>query len=106
MIRKLRSRTYVLSYWAWASGWDTHPEVGKSDLIVIDCIDQSVEIDDTLVSFIHIFILIFTDFIDLYRKIHSVYETMKTEFMQSANLLRIELQLRVEWPNIYHCIFK
>ena len=25
---------------------------GKSDLIDIDCIDQSVEIDDTLVSFI------------------------------------------------------
>ena len=55
MIRKLRSCTYVLSYWAWSSGWDTHPDVGKSDLIVIDCIDQSVEIDDTLVSFIHLF---------------------------------------------------
>ena len=27
-------------------------EIGKSDLIDIDCIDQSVEIDDTLVSFI------------------------------------------------------
>ena len=28
-------------------------EIGKSDLIDIDCIDQSVEIDDTLVSFIN-----------------------------------------------------
>ena len=27
-------------------------KIGKSDLINIDCIDQSVEIDDTLVSFI------------------------------------------------------
>ena len=27
-------------------------KIGKSDLIDIDCIDQSVEIDDTLVSFI------------------------------------------------------
>ena len=28
--------------------------MGKSDLINIDCIDQSVEIDDTLVSFINL----------------------------------------------------
>ena len=28
-------------------------KIGKSDLIDIDCIDQSVEIDDTLVSFIN-----------------------------------------------------
>ena len=27
-------------------------KIGKSDLINIDCIDQSVETDDTLVSFI------------------------------------------------------
>ena len=27
-------------------------KVGESDLINIDCIEQSVEIDDTLVSFI------------------------------------------------------
>ena len=27
-------------------------KIGKSDLIDIDCIGQSVEIDDTLVSFI------------------------------------------------------
>ena len=29
-------------------------KIGKSDLIDIDCIDQSVQIDDTLVSFIHL----------------------------------------------------
>ena len=31
---------------------DNSIKIGKSDLIDIDCIDQSVEIDDTLVSFI------------------------------------------------------
>ena len=31
---------------------DKSKKIGKSDLIDIDCIDQSVEIDDTLVSFI------------------------------------------------------
>ena len=31
---------------------DKSIEIGESDLIDIDCIDQSVEIDDTLVSFI------------------------------------------------------
>ena len=41
-------------------------KIGKSDLIDIDCIDQSVEIDDTLVSFIDLSRLFFY----LYRKIH------------------------------------
>ena len=31
---------------------DKSLKIGKSDLIDIDCVDQSVEIDDTLVSFI------------------------------------------------------
>ena len=31
---------------------DKSIKIGKSDLIDIDCIDQSVEIDDTLPSFI------------------------------------------------------
>ena len=31
---------------------DKSIKIGKSDLIHIDCIDQSVEIDDTLVAFI------------------------------------------------------
>ena len=44
---------------------DESINIGKTDLIDIDYIDQSVEIDDTLVSFI----LIFTDFIDLYRSL-------------------------------------
>ena len=48
-------------------------KIGKSDLIEIDCIDQSVEIDDTTFSF--------------------------TDFMQTVNLLTIELQLRVEGSN-------
>ena len=31
---------------------DESIKIGKTDLIDIDCIDQSVEIDDTLVSFL------------------------------------------------------
>ena len=34
---------------------DKSIKIGKSDLIDIDCIDQSVEIDDTLVSFFDLF---------------------------------------------------
>ena len=52
---------------------DKSIKIGKSDLIEIDCIDQSVEIDDTTFSF--------------------------TDFMQTVNLLTIELQLRVEGSN-------
>ena len=33
---------------------DKSIKIGKSDLIDIKCIDQSVEIDDTLVSFIEL----------------------------------------------------
>ena len=33
-----------------------------------------------------------------------IMQKMKTEFMQTANLLTTELQLRVEGSNIYHCI--
>ena len=32
----------------------------------------------------------------------SVHQKKKTEFMQTANLLTIELQLRVKGPNIYY----
>ena len=32
----------------------------------------------------------------------SVHQKMKTEFMQTANLLTTELQLRVKGPNIYY----
>ena len=68
-----------------------------SDLIDIDCIDQWLEIDET--RFVHRNILIFTDLIDLYRKTISSFK--KTEFMQTVNVLTIELQLRVEGSNNY-----
>ena len=58
---------------------DKSIKIGKSDLIDIDCIDQSVEIDDTLVSFIDLLILIFTDFIDLYWKIYLFICSFKNE---------------------------
>ena len=68
---------------------DKSIRIGESDLIDIDCIDQSVEIDNTLV-------LIFTDFIDLYRKYisPSAHKKIKTEFMKTVNLSTIDLQLR------------
>ena len=59
---------------------DKSIKIGKSDLIDIDCIDQSVEIDDTPFSF--------------------------TDFMQTVNLLTIELQLRVEGSNNLLSLFK
>ena len=63
----------------------------------IDRIDQSVEIDDTLRLSIY---LDFTDSIDFtWRYICSSvpsHPKMKTDFMQTVNLLTIELQLKVE----------
>ena len=47
---------------------DKSIKITKSDLIDIDCIDQSAEIDDTLVSFI-----------DLYRKIYLFICSSKNE---------------------------
>ena len=68
---------------------DRSIKIGKSDLIDINCIDQSVEINDTLVSFI-----------DLSRYIcSSVHSKMKTDFLQTVNLLTTELQMRVEGSN-------
>ena len=69
-------------------------KIGKSDLIDIDCIDQSVEIDDTLVSFIDL-----SRFYRFHRCLSedtSVLLKMKTDFMLTVNLLTTELQLRVE----------
>ena len=61
---------HVLAFWKWCTvdfeprhnegprDWQNlfaiipEKSIGKFDLIGIDCIDQSVEIDDTLVSFI------------------------------------------------------
>ena len=48
--------------------------------------------------------MIFTDFIDFISEDTSFHQKMKTDFMQTANLLRIELKLRVEGSNICHCI--
>ena len=59
---------------------DKSIKIGKSDLIEIDCIDQSVEIDDSSFSF--------------------------TDFMQKVNLLTIELQLTVEGSNNLLSLFK
>ena len=72
-------------------------KIGKSDLTDIDRIDQSVEIDDTLRLSIY---LDFTDSIDFtWRYICSSvpsHPKMKTDFMQTVNLLTMELQLKVE----------
>ena len=61
-------------------------KIGKSDLIDIDCIDQSVEIDDTLVSFIDLswFLPISSIYIGRYICL-SVHWKMKTDFMQTVN---------------------
>ena len=82
-------------------------KIGKSHLIDIDCIDQSVEIDDTQSFRLSIY-LDFYRFIDLYRRYIclSVYPKMKTDFMQAVNLLTIELQLIVEGSNNYHFLKK
>ena len=66
-------------------------KIGKSDLIDIDCIDQSVKIDDTLVSSLSIYV----NFYRFHRFISediSVNRKMKTDFMPTVNLLTIELQ--------------
>ena len=68
---------------------NTSIKISKTDLIDIDCIDQSVEFDDTLVSFISLSLML-TDFIDSYWKKTSVHQKIKTEFMQTVNLLTIE----------------
>ena len=66
-------------------------KIGKSGLSDIDCIDQSVEIDDTLVSFIDL-----SRFYRFHRFISedtyicsSVHPKVKTDFMQTVNLLTI-----------------
>ena len=57
-------------------------KIVKCDLIDINCIDQSVEIDDTLVSFIDLSWFI-------YRICTSIHQEIKTEFMQRANFFTI-----------------
>lgn len=75
--------------------------MGKSDLIDIDYIYQSVEIGDTLVSFIELFW--FLPILSIYIRRYicsSVYQKMKTDFMKTVNLFRIEIR-RIK-SNIYH----
>ena len=84
---------------------DKSIKIGKSDLIDIDCNDQSVEIDDTLVPFIdlsrfsrfHRFLLEDT---------FCSYPKMKTDFMKRVNLLTTELQSGVEGSNNLLSLFK
>ena len=74
--------------------------MGKADLIDIDCIDQSVEIDYTLVLFIDFSWFLPNSSIYIARYIcSSIHPKMKTDFMQTVNLLTIELQLRVKGSN-------
>ena len=76
-------------------------------MIDIDCIDRSVEMDDTLFSFIDLswFLPISSIYIGKYIS-SSVHQKIKTEFMQTVNLLIIELQLIVEGSNNYpHSFF-
>ena len=84
---------------------DKSIKIGKSDLIDIKCIDQSVEIDDTLVSFIELsrfYVPIPSIYIGRYI-CSSVHPKMKNAFIQTVNLFRnlltIELQLRVKGSN-------
>ena len=71
-------------------------KIGKSDLIDIDSIDQSIEIDDTLVSFIDSSTIDFTDFIDLYRKIHLFFCSSKNENWFHANSEFIDNWVAIE----------
>ena len=59
-------------------------KIGKSDLIDIDCIDQSVEIDDTIVSFIDLSrFYLFYRFISEDTSVFSFHPKMKTDFVRA-----------------------
>ena len=79
-------------------------KIGKSDLVDIDCIDQSVEINDTLVPFFYF--ACFSRFHQFISEDISVHPKMKTNFIQTVNLLTTKLQLRVEGSNNYHFLKK
>ena len=83
---------------------DKSIKIGKADLIDFECIDQSVEIDDTLVLFIDL---------SWFLPISSIYNgryicSSKNEnwVIQTVDLLTIELQLIVEGSNNYHFLKK
>ena len=86
---------------------DKSIKIGKSDLIDIDCIDQSVEIDDTLISFFDVFKFYrFHRFLSEADICSSAHPKMKIDFIQTVNLLTIELQVRVEGSNNLLSLFK
>ena len=67
---------------------DKSMKIGKSDFIDIDCIDQSVEIDDTLISSIDLSWFLPISVIHIGRKVcPSVHQKIKTLFTQTVNLL-------------------
>ena len=70
----------------------------------INCIYQSVVINDTLVSFIYF--ACYFRFLRFISEDISVHPKMKTNFMQTVNLLTTELQLRVEGSNNDHFLKK
>ena len=72
---------------------DKSIKIVKSDLIDIYCIEQSVEIDDTLVS--ESIYLDFTDSIDVYRKIHLFFCSSEDENCFHAN----SCQLSCNWES-------
>ena len=77
---------------------DKSIKIGKSDLIYIDFSDQSVEIDDTLVSFSNLSLILPISSIHIGRNISSsVHQKIKT-----VKLLTIEWRLKVEGSNSYH----
>ena len=84
-------------------------KIGKSDLIdVFDCIDQSVEIDDTLVSFIDLSRFYrFHRFI--YRKIHLFFCSSKNEnwFHPNSEFVDnwVAIESRIKDQPIYHHFF-
>ena len=85
---------------------DKSIKIGKSDLIDIDCIDQSVEIDDTLVSFINLswFLPISSIYIGKYicSSIHSKMKTVHANSKFVDNWVAVES----EGSNSYHFLKK
>ena len=70
------------------------------NLIDINCINQSVDIDDTLCLAYQFILILPISSINIRRYIcSSVHPNAITDFMQTVNLLTIELQLRVEVSN-------
>ena len=103
--------TCIMAHTAWSSqsikicndfSIDKSIKIGKSDLIDlidIDCIDQSVEIDDTLPSFGDLSWFLPISYIYLGR---NIYSSVHWIHANSKLLTIVEWQLRVKWSNVYH----